>query len=358
MPHHRARWALALAASSAVARLGAAQDTTSNRAMSSIQLHGFLQIYYRTGDPTTRDGYRLRKADLKFSGELSPRLRWRIGFDASKILALTKTTETVDSSTVLTDVAVDSRSRIVQDAALTLLLPHAMRLDVGQQIIPLSLEGTVPSSQIETIERTLFIVERSRATGLGDIRDIGASLNGTAADAIEYHLGLFNETGESQNTTDPNDQKAVLGRVALHIPGMAHFQVGGSGGFQGGPPAGPQRRERAGGEIQYRDQYLTLRTELMSARDAALRRFGWYSLASARPTEQLQFVARIDSWDRDLHSETALTDAYERQIVAGTSYLFDGGVGKVAFNLVRQTFPRIHTVPAATFALIAFQGVW
>ena len=106
---------------------------------------------------------------------------------------------------------------------------------VGQQIIPLGLEGVIPSGLIETIERTMFIAERTRGAGIADIRDIGASVRGTvAAGSVDYQLGLFNEMGESQNAVDQNDQKAVLGRLAIRIPGTASLQIGGSGGFEGG----------------------------------------------------------------------------------------------------------------------------
>jgi phosphate-selective porin O/P len=331
-----------------------AQDSIPRVAL-PFQLHGFVQVYYRDGDPTVKDGFRLRKADLKFSGDLSPKLRWRITFDASKGLTLNKTAE-VGDSLALSDVSVDQRSRIVQDAALTYTVDKALALDIGQQIIPLSLEGTIPTAQVETIERTMFIVERSRATGLGDIRDIGVSANGrTLGSVLEYHLGVFNETGEGAGTVDANDQKAVMGRVAIHPSAFPNFQFGGSGGFEGGPTK--QRRERAGGEIQYRDNHLTIRTEAIGARDGTLRRFGWYGLSAVRPTTHLQLVARFDSWDRDLSNEVSLFDATERQMTVGASYLLDSST-KFAVNVIRQTFPNVATPRAGNIVMAAFQAVW
>src|SRR6185312_3628232 len=205
-------------------------------------------------------------------------------------------------------------------------------------------------------DRTMFIVERSRGTGLGDIRDVGASANGLTPGGLEYHVGLFNETGESQGTTDTNDQKAVVARAAYHPSFFPAFQIGGSGAFEGGPT--PQRRERAGGELQYRDTRLTLRGEAMTARDGELRRFGWYGLGAFRPVPAIQLVARWDEWDRDRAAESAVTNAFERQIVAGASYTLDGNVTRLVLNVVRQTFPNISSVPNATFALVAFEALW
>jgi hypothetical protein len=332
-----------------------AQDSTVARGLPPVEIHGFLQTYYRSGDPTIKDGFRLRKTDLKFSGVLSPKLRWRVTFDAAKVLTVTKTTSNVDDSTVVTDASIDQRTRILQDAALTYTVDKSLSFDVGQQIIPLSLEGTISTSNVETIERTLFIVERSRAVGLGDIRDVGVSANGQVLNSVDYRVGVFNETGEDAGTIDANDQKALMGRVVFHPSFFRNLGVGGSGGFEGGPIK--QRRERTAGEIQYRDDFITVRSEAMSARDGTLRRFGWYGLGAVRPTKRLQLVARYDDWDRDRTGERSLTDATQRQVTVGASLLVDTSA-KIAINAIRQTFPFISTPKPSTILLAAFQAIW
>jgi hypothetical protein len=317
-------------------------------------LHGFLQVYYRTGDPLVKDGYRLRKADLKFSGNISPRLRWRIAFDAAKALNLNKTISPGDSL-ALADAAVDQKSKMLQDAAITYTVNRQMQIDVGQQIVPLSYEGTIPTAKVETIERTLFISERSRAVGLGDVRDIGVAANGVF-DIVEYHIGMFNETGDDAGTIDANDQKAVVGRIALHPQWFPGFQIGGSGAFEGGPPG--QHRERGAGEIGYSAPLFTVRGEVMQARDGFLHRLGWYGLGALRPTSRLQLSARYDWWDRDRTRESSLNDAVELQLVGAASYIIDSSGAKVALNLVRQTFPNVTNVRSGTVLLAAFQAVW
>jgi phosphate-selective porin len=332
-----------------------AQDSTSAHTPLPFDLHGFIEVYYRTGDPTTKDGFRLRKADMKFSGDISPKLKWRVSFDAAKALTVNKTVSDIGDSLALSDASIDQRTRILQDAALTYTVNRAMALDIGQQVVPLSLEGTIPTSQVETIERAMFIVERSRAVGLGDIRDIGVSANGRTLDVLEYHVGVFNETGEGAGSTDANDQKAVMGRLVIHPTPFPNFQFGGSGGFEGGPIK--QRRERAAGEVQYRDSRLTLRGEAMSARDGNLRRFGWYGMSALRPTTRLQLVARYDIWDRDRGGEASVLDASERQIVIGGSYSPDPA-SRFVLNVVRQTFPNVANPRPGTFLLAAFEAVW
>ena len=355
----RALWTLAaviLGAAPLQEQLEAQDTVPIAHGLPPMEIHGFIQVYYRSGDPLTKDGYRLRKADLKFSGQVSPNIRWRVGFDAAKVLQLTKTSAPINDTLALLDVALDQRTRILQDAALTWTPNRYVAVDIGQQIVPLSLEGTISTSKVETIERTMFIVERSRAIGPGDVRDIGVSANGTLPQGFEYHVGMFNETGESAGTIDANDQKAFIGRFAYHPLFFPHFSIGGSAGFEGG--ARVSRRERGGTELEFKNPLLTLRAETMAARDGDLRRFGWYSLGAIRPTDVLQFVARYDSWDKDRTHESSVFDAYERQVSVGVSYLIDGTSAKIAFNIVRQTFPNVNNVTDGTFALIAFQGLW
>ena len=223
----RACWAVVLCMSCALATRAAAQDTTFQP---TFNVHGFLQIYYRAGDPLTRDGFRLRKSDLKFSGDVSPRLKWRVTFDAGKALGIdTKAVEVADS-TAISEAAIDQKSKLLQDAALTYIVNKDFSIDVGQQVLPMTLEGKMSASQIETIERNLFTSERSRAIGLGDTRDIGVSANGFAFNTIEYHAGVFNEAGESAGTLDPNQQKTFMGRVAIHPSFLPALQIGGTAG--------------------------------------------------------------------------------------------------------------------------------
>lgn len=342
----------------------AAQDTVSAPSSlpapaPAVQFDGLLQVWYLDGHTVTNahDSYRIRRADIKLSGVISPRVRWRISLDGAKLLNLTKTTSGSGDSSVVRDVAVDERSRILQEASINVTLAPALRFDVGQQILPLSLEGTVSASQIETIERTMFIAERGRGGGLSDIRDIGAAARGSiAAGYVDYQIGLYNEIGDSQNSTDQNDQKATIGRVVLRVPALPALQVGASGGIEGGPAVG-QRHERAGGEAQYRNHWMTLRSEVMGARDGTLRRLGYYALGAARPTTDVELVARWDSWDPDLHNETSAVDAVEHEVVAGASYFIDGGATRLAANVVRSTFPG-GRVPSSTMLLLALQVLW
>ncbi|HKW11065.1 MAG TPA: porin [Gemmatimonadaceae bacterium] len=347
-------------------RAGAQDTTTSphsppNEAAPStppVQINGLVQVWYLDGHTITNahDTYRVRRADIKLSGVISPRVGWHVSLDGAKVLNLTKNTTVVDDSTTLRDTNIDQRSRILQEASIYVAVTPTFRIDVGQQIIPVSLEGVTPSSQIETIERTMFIAERTRGGGISDVRDIGAAARGSvAAGYVDYQIGLFNEMGDSQNSTDQNDQKALIGRVAFHLPVIPELRLGVSGGSEGG--AVGQRHERAGGEVQYRNRWITLRSEVMGARDGVLRRLGYYGFGAIRPAPQMELVARWDNWDPDLHNESGPADVFEREIVAGANYFIDGSSTRLAANVIRSTFPS-GRLPSTTLLLFALQVAW
>jgi hypothetical protein len=351
----RARWATVLVASVALAGSAAAQDSTAHP-LPPVDIHGFVQVHYRTGDPLTTDGYKLRKADVKFSGLVTPRLHWRVAVDMAKALSLSTTTGRINDTATVTGVAVDEKSRVLQEAALTYAVNRLLSVDIGQQLLPLTEEGNLSLGGLETIERANFISEHSRGIGLGYVYDLGVSANGELPAGLEYHAGVFNEMGQSQGTTDANDQKSVVARLVYHVPMIPGLQFGGSGGWEPGPDA--QRLQRLGPEAQYHSGPVTLRAEAMDGRDGALHRVGWYGLGAYRPVPRLQLAVRYDAWDRDESAESSIKNAFERQVVLGANYLVEGTSGKIAVNIIRQTFPNISSVPAATFALFAVQAAW
>jgi hypothetical protein len=348
--------ALLLVASLAGAPALAAQDSTHAAVLPPFDLHGFVDVYYRAGDPLNKDGFRLRKGDVKLSGSLSPRMKWRVSFDAAKNLGVKSTIGTADDSSAVTGVSIDQKTRILQDAALTYIVNKTMNIDVGQQVLPYGLEGSEGLPQVETVERTLIAADKSRGVNIGDTRDIGASVSGRALTQLEYHVGVYNGIGDDMGTTDNNDQKAFIGRLVFHPSFVPNFEIGGTGAYEGGSAL--QHAERGGTEIQYKDQLVTLRGETMAARDGLLHRFGWYGLGALRPNNRIELVARYDSWDHDRTHESVESDAYERQIIVGGNYFVDGTRSKLALNIIRQTFPNISSVPASTFLLMAFSGAW
>jgi hypothetical protein len=115
----------------------AAQDSTTKHDSTAAHLNGppdirvFLQLYYRTGDPLNKDGFRMRKADIKFSGSLSPNLKWRLSFDAAKQLTLQTSSTDINDTLALNSAAIDQKTRLLQEAAMSYTFNKAATIDVG-----------------------------------------------------------------------------------------------------------------------------------------------------------------------------------------------------------------------------------
>ena len=85
----------------------------------------------------------------------------------------------------------------------------------------------------------------------------------------------------------------------------------------------------------------------MAARDGSLHRFGWYGLGAVRVTRGSSPFATT----RGIATAPELVaarrvraaDPRRRQLSA------DGTTGKIALNIIRQTFPNITTMRDATF---------
>src|SRR5262249_32309633 len=144
----------------------------------------------------------------------------------------------------------------------------------------------------------------------------------------------------------------ALGRLVFHVPMLPSLQFGSSAGYEGGTPTA--QKQRVGGEAQLLRPSFTLRTEVMSGRDGLVRRLGWYGFGALRPAPDVEFVARWDNWDPDVHHESSVADVLERQAVLGANYYLDGGAARLAANVVRATYPS-GIVPASNMIELAVQ---
>lgn len=271
----------------------------------TVKFGGLLQGWYLAGDEGFNDTFRIRRAELKVSGELAKKFGWVVMIDPAKSL-------TVSSGTV------NQATRVLQDAFITVAGPHGTTLQVGQYRIPLSREGVEPSASIDTVERALFLNDRARNGNYGDVRDIGVSLRGTVAGRYDYNVGVFNSSGESQNDLDRDERKAVVGKfVATVVPGL---RLGASGAWGGPEEAGRPRRDRLGGELLFTRGPLKLAAEVMGGRDGALERRGYYAHAGYRFRPRFEGIVRVDAWDPDLSRDGGLAAANETDFTVGFNY--------------------------------------
>lgn len=326
--------------------------------LSSLRIGGLLQVWYAQGDGGFQNTFRIRRATLKFSGDVSRRARWSLGLDAAKLLTTNSVTTDVGGSTVVTQTAVNQNGRMLQDAFIALALPARIQLDVGQFKLPLGVEGNTQSSAVlETVERALFASDRSRGGVYANSRDLGMLVRLAPAGRLDVAAGVFNGVGESQNDIDRNRQKAVASRIGGRLPFFPHLEFGASGATTvfGGPDS--LIRQRAGTDLKLVAGRVLVKGEFMTGRDGARRGEGWFGHIGFSPTPQLTIIARHDVFDPDRNRESGLADARERDWIGGFTY--DMPVMDVRFqmNYLRKYFSSAAAAPRGLL-LTNLQATW
>lgn len=322
-----------------------------------LKMSGLFQGWYTATSGTVVDTFRLRRTELKFSGDMSPRVKWALMVDAAKALSLSTTSATVGGQQVLTGSSIGQGGRVLQDAFASLVFTPALTVDVGQQKLPLSMEGMQSSGRLDTIERALFMSDKARGGGYGDIRDLGLMVRGRIASGqVEYFAGVFNGLGESQNDQDRNDQKDAAARIVVRPAFAKGFQFGGSFARDGFAALGATGRERHGVELVYGRPSFGLKSEWMSGRDGRVTRRGGYLQASRRLHRSVQALFRVDRWDPDTRTDSTAETAAELDWLGGVTYTIANSGAWLQFNFVRKTFAEV--IPARNVFIANIQSTW
>ncbi len=322
----------------------------------TIRMNGLLQAWYLTGTATARSTFRLRRAELRLSGDFGRQLGWALGIDAAKALAMSPTYVTVNGQRVVAEESVNLASQILQDAMVSVRAPGGIAIDVGQTRVPLGFAGTQGNARLETVERPMFASDRARGGALADVRDVGVLVRGSALRRVDVAVGAFNGSGESQNGVDRNAQKSVAGRVLVHglVTGL---QVGASGVYGGHPGADYTRRDRLGAEAQYAAGPLVARAEYMAGADGATHRAGWYGHAGVRARRGLELVARYDVFDPDTHHEGSVATARAHEVLGGANLALGGTNATLQLDYAVRSF-RDHAAPTRGQLLLNLQTSW
>ena len=320
-----------------------------------IKFDGLIQGWFQAGDRGFNDSFRMRRAELKFTGDLLPKVKWTIMLDLAKALSVNNTTTTINNTPVIRDTSINQASRILQDAFITLGYFKRANIQVGQFKVPLSQEALQSSSALDTVDRALFLSDRSRGGGLGDTRDLGIMAFGPISDQFDYQFGIFNGVGESQNDVDRNDQKAFIGRIVFKPEFAKGLQIGTSGALGNG--TGIQRRDRLGAELVYDRRPFRFKSEFMSGVDGDTHRRGFYAHAGYRFLPKFEGIFRFDMFDPDIRRETSSATVTERDYIAGLNYYIRENNFKLQINYLRKTFTGQIT-PSRNQLLINLQTSW
>jgi hypothetical protein len=313
-----------------------------------VKFTGLIQTSYAAGT-ATRNTFRIRRAEMKFVGQVLPKVKWTLMIDPSKALNLSTTSATVGGTPVITSVSPNQSSRILQEAYITLNYIKNVNIDLGQYKVPLSQEALQSSSALDTVERALFLSDRSRGGGLADNRDFGLQFSGPIGKSVNYQIGVFNGIGETQNITDTNQEKAVVGRFLFRPSFVKGLQIGASGAFSKSNRLTNPKRDRAGGELVYSNSKFKFKAEVMGGIDGDIHRLGYYTHFGYRITHKLEAIFRIDGFDPDRRRETNAANVSEIDYVGGLNYFITDHNVKLQFNYLRKTFNNGIQTPRNLF---------
>jgi len=329
-------------------------DSTKKEQLPEIAVHlgGLLQVWYIGGNGDPANTFRIRRAEFKLTGTLSSHVGFTLLADAAKQLTLGTSSERIDTATALTGVSVNQNTRMLLDAYVSLLPIKHIAVEVGQQRIPFSAEGVMSATRLQTAERAQFASSRERGGTFGDVRDLGVMVRGVDIPHLDYAFAVMNGSGESQNTTDRNIEKAVMGRVVGAAGGL---RIGASGVYGGHQTLDHPRRDRVGGEAEFVQGPFTARTEYVAGADGDVRRVGYYELVAFRVRPWLELVQRLDSWDPDTRRGGDEATARSLDALAGATFQL-ATRSRAQVNLVRRSFGGI--LPNETSVLVSFETAW
>jgi hypothetical protein len=329
---------------------------TSNSKL-PLTVGGLAQVqalgYLNQEGPVARasDTFRLRRAEVRIAGSLTPRVSGLVVFDAAK--ALNANFVPASSGTGGT-VSINRAGNVLQDLQISYLMRNrgtgsrtsSTSIDVGQFKIPVGYESTlISTAAVPFVERSVIYTARDPfGGGYGDVRDTGIQLRGTQG-TLDYRIGLFNGLGERQNDLALSDNKAILGLLSWRPQFLSGLQIGVSGGIDNtrtnsAQTARPERSLFNTFAIYKRDKF-TFQGEYLSGRAHPLGTIterdirGYYAGVSYLFTPKVEGLLRYDVLNTNLKAGTNV-DATVRDMILGMNYYIKGQNAKIQLNLVHR----------------------
>ena len=290
------------------------------------------------GNTTGKNTFRLRRAEFRLSGRVSPSWGFEVMADMAKTLNPA------------------SDNKVLQDVAVSFVGLKGQEFAIGQKKIPLTDESLRSSTDLDFAERA----QMTRV--LSDVRQTGVFYRGSWGRYLGAAFSVTNGVLSNLNS-DTNDTVLGTGKVDLKpVEGLVVGSSGSLGEVDGG--TAHRRRSRLGAHLRYDgpDSFpILLRAEFLTASDESsnletIRMSGWYASMLLRFARKLRIGFRWDELNQDRDNP-----GKSSRIVTGALQYFP--VGKYAnvkleFNNIRQEGRRVGAVPEEEYNLLvlAVQG--
>ena len=258
------------------------------------------------GNTTGYNTFRLRRAEIKLNGKITPDWGFEVMLDPSKSQNVTG--------------SADTDGKILQDLAVTYLGLKGHEFSLGQKKIALTEEGVRSSSELDFAERAQ--VTRT----FSDRRETGFFYKGEYGEMVGAQASVTNGTVSNSNS-NTNDTLFAAARFDVKpIHGLLVGASGGTGAVSGG--TNHLGRTRWGLHVKYDggdDLPLGFRAEYVKATDQQLgkddlNRDGFYVTVLYTIEKQFQLGVRYD----ELNNNKDVDGNKTKMLTAGFHYLIKG----------------------------------
>jgi hypothetical protein len=301
-------------------------------------LQGWIFVEHQHGlteQRNTASTARVRRAELKMSGEIVPKVvGYGVMVDPAKAFrwgsAQAPVAPQQDPPATVTVPTAPADNSILQDFYITYLNDYA-EVSLGQFKIPVSWEGFNSSSKLTMPERALV------ARTYGDRRDLGLRAE-KKFDSFGYVAGVYN--GEGLNRLDSNNQKDVTLRLeAYPTDGL---MIGAVGYLAVGERQAPDvfTKDRAEADLRFERKGVLLQAEYIHFWDkpAGAERtegHGSYAMLGYTFADVVQPVVRVGFLDKDIDAAATLANDEVWVYEAGLNYYVKQNNMKLQASLSR-----------------------
>jgi len=283
-----------------------------------IKLNGLLQFWYQNDNGATPyDTFRLRRAEIKLSGDIVPEVSWAVMFDPAQV-------REDDVKTSGTNVTLVGRKSLLQDFVITLKPHECFSVDFGQYKIPFGMEGLESSAKLDFVERSALTSQFKWS----DYRDIGFTVKGNfdvQGIKVLPAIGVFN--GEGQNKLDVNNPVDLVGRLVINP--IKELQVG-FAHYNGKLGTGETDNFRTGIELKTNIDPIIFYGEYAQGKASGKNKQTYYVTAGYKILDNLHVVARYDYYDND--TDTSNDEKHEDTI--GLNYFIEKHNAKIQLNYI------------------------
>lgn len=261
-----------------------------------LRLSGLAQAWYivddspaatgtsQLGNTTGINTFRLRRAEIKLSGKITPAWGFEVMFDPSKSQ----------------NTAAGQDGKILQDLAISYQGLKGHDIAIGQKKIYLTEEGVRSSAALDFAERSVVVRQ------ISDRREIGLFWKADWSPLVTTWVSATTGTN-ANNNDDSNDTLNYVARVDLKpVKGLL---AGISGAYSGGEGLSHLGRTRLGAHLRWegvevplgvRFEYYTATDEQLAAGvKSDLKREGWYGSVLYTVAKRFQLEARYEEFNRN-----------------------------------------------------------